>query len=80
MTPELVPLPSPNFHTTPTEGRLSIGRFNVYRLPTRRVFSGTRLELMTLQPVALITGYRYQNSRLEGEEKERVEAHILIIS
>ncbi|GFS73311.1 hypothetical protein TNCV_4711911 [Trichonephila clavipes] len=39
-TPKLAP-PSPSFHTTPTGGPLSIGRFNVHLLPTRRVFSGT---------------------------------------
>ncbi|GFX03057.1 hypothetical protein TNCV_4288401 [Trichonephila clavipes] len=27
-TPELA-TPSPNFHTSPTEGRLSLGRFNL---------------------------------------------------
>ncbi|GFW54835.1 hypothetical protein TNCV_2654751 [Trichonephila clavipes] len=30
-TPELVP-PSPNFHTTPMEGRLNSDRFNVHQL------------------------------------------------
>ncbi|GFY24886.1 hypothetical protein TNCV_2690771 [Trichonephila clavipes] len=33
-TPELSRL-SPNFHTTPTEGRLIFGNFNVHRTPTR---------------------------------------------
>ncbi|GFV73213.1 hypothetical protein TNCV_2374851 [Trichonephila clavipes] len=46
--PEMAP-PSPSFHTTPTGGRLSFDRFNVHYSPTRRVFSGTRLELMTRQ-------------------------------
>ncbi|GFT13690.1 hypothetical protein TNCV_3831581 [Trichonephila clavipes] len=41
---ELAP-PSPNFHT-PTLGHLSLDRFNVYRSPTRRVFSGSRFKLM----------------------------------
>ncbi|GFT92425.1 hypothetical protein TNCV_1053491 [Trichonephila clavipes] len=31
-TPDLAPSPSPNFHTTPTGGRLSID-INVHRLP-----------------------------------------------
>ncbi|GFT06470.1 uncharacterized protein TNCV_3356031 [Trichonephila clavipes] len=48
-TPELAP-PSPNYHTTPTGGRLSNERFNVHRCPTQRDFSGTRLELMTRWP------------------------------
>ncbi|GFV08664.1 putative DD41D transposase [Trichonephila clavipes] len=43
-TPELAPP-----HTTPTEGRLNIGRFNVHRCPTRRVFSGIGLKLVTSQ-------------------------------
>ncbi|GFS79461.1 RNase H domain-containing protein [Trichonephila clavipes] len=43
-------IPPPNFHTTPTRGRLSLDRLYVHRLPTRRVFSGTRLELMTPLP------------------------------
>ncbi|GFX35380.1 hypothetical protein TNCV_101871 [Trichonephila clavipes] len=39
-TPELA-APSPNYHTTPTGGRLSLDRFNMHRSPTRRVFSST---------------------------------------
>ncbi|GFU34504.1 hypothetical protein TNCV_1992441 [Trichonephila clavipes] len=39
--------PSPNFHITPTRECLSFGRCNVRHPPTRRVFSGTGLELMT---------------------------------
>ncbi|GFX85606.1 hypothetical protein TNCV_3717761 [Trichonephila clavipes] len=50
-TPELAtPPPSPNFHTTPTGGRLSIERCNVHGPPTWREFIGTRLELMTHRP------------------------------
>ncbi|GFV01709.1 hypothetical protein TNCV_2774051 [Trichonephila clavipes] len=41
--------PPPNYHTTPTGGRFSY-RFNVHRCPTRRVFSGTGIELMTCLP------------------------------
>ncbi|GFV93450.1 hypothetical protein TNCV_1987651 [Trichonephila clavipes] len=41
---------SPKFHVTPMGGRLIFDRFNVHRLPTRRVFNGTRLELVTSQP------------------------------
>ncbi|GFT57220.1 hypothetical protein TNCV_1692271 [Trichonephila clavipes] len=37
--------PSPNFHTTPTGGGLNLNRFNMHL--SWRVFSGTRLELMT---------------------------------
>ncbi|GFV65500.1 hypothetical protein TNCV_1737371 [Trichonephila clavipes] len=37
----------PNFHIPPTRGHLNLDRFNVYHPPTRRVFRGTRLELMT---------------------------------
>ncbi|GFU76917.1 hypothetical protein TNCV_4520731 [Trichonephila clavipes] len=47
--PEL-PIPSPNYHTTPTGGRLSSDRFNEQRSPTRRVFSRTRLGLVIHQP------------------------------
>ncbi|GFW43720.1 uncharacterized protein TNCV_4770691 [Trichonephila clavipes] len=36
--------------STPTRGHLSFDRFNMHCLPTRQVFSGTRLELMTRQP------------------------------
>ncbi|GFU94001.1 uncharacterized protein TNCV_2610711, partial [Trichonephila clavipes] len=49
MTPELAPL-SPNYHTTPKRENVStLNRFNVHRCPTRRVFSGTGLELVTRQ-------------------------------
>ncbi|GFT16755.1 uncharacterized protein TNCV_1333691 [Trichonephila clavipes] len=45
-TPELAPL-SPNYHTTrhQREEVSALDRFNVHRCPTRRVFSGTGLEL-----------------------------------
>ncbi|GFW86123.1 hypothetical protein TNCV_1969311 [Trichonephila clavipes] len=36
MPPELV-AHSPDFHTTPTGGRLRLDRLNVYRPPSRRV-------------------------------------------
>ncbi|GFW64893.1 uncharacterized protein TNCV_391591 [Trichonephila clavipes] len=48
-TPELAP-PSPNYHTTPREDVSALDRFNVHRCPTRRVFSGTGIELMTCLP------------------------------
>ncbi|GFS75475.1 hypothetical protein TNCV_1640811 [Trichonephila clavipes] len=48
-TRKLAP-PSPNYDTTPTGGCLSSRPFNVHRCPTRRVFSGTGLELMTCLP------------------------------
>ncbi|GFX24155.1 transposable element Tc3 transposase [Trichonephila clavipes] len=46
MTPELAP---PLLTTTPHhwEDVSALDRFNVHRCPTRRVFSGTRLELVT---------------------------------
>ncbi|GFT79878.1 hypothetical protein TNCV_4597951 [Trichonephila clavipes] len=40
-TPELASA-SPSFHAIPTGGCLSLDRFNVYRTPSRRVFSSTR--------------------------------------
>ncbi|GFU25329.1 uncharacterized protein TNCV_2903561 [Trichonephila clavipes] len=48
MTPELAP---PLLTTTPhqREDVSALDRFNVHRCPTRRVFSGTGLELMTRQ-------------------------------
>ncbi|GFX58108.1 uncharacterized protein TNCV_4048661 [Trichonephila clavipes] len=48
--PELAP-PSPNYHTTPhqREDVSALDRYNVHRCPTRRVFSGTGLELLTRQ-------------------------------
>ncbi|GFX72338.1 hypothetical protein TNCV_1252921 [Trichonephila clavipes] len=46
MTPELAP-PSPNYHTTPTGGRFRSRQ--MHRCPTRWVFSGTGLELVTRQ-------------------------------
>ncbi|GFV27501.1 hypothetical protein TNCV_2540391 [Trichonephila clavipes] len=46
---ELAP-PSPRFYITPRGRRLSIDRFNGHHPPTRWVFSGTRLELMTRRP------------------------------
>ncbi|GFY06432.1 uncharacterized protein TNCV_3652191 [Trichonephila clavipes] len=48
MTPELAP---PLLTTTPHqwEDVSALDRFNVHRCPTRRVFSGTGLELMTRQ-------------------------------
>ncbi|GFV15513.1 uncharacterized protein TNCV_4835391 [Trichonephila clavipes] len=47
-TPELTP---PLLTTTPhqREDVSALDRFNVHRCPTRRVFSGTRLELVTRQ-------------------------------
>ncbi|GFV81777.1 uncharacterized protein TNCV_1056661 [Trichonephila clavipes] len=47
-TPELA---SPLLTTTPhqREDISALDRFNVHRCPTRRVFSGTRLELVTRQ-------------------------------
>ncbi|GFT18239.1 uncharacterized protein TNCV_710521 [Trichonephila clavipes] len=44
-TPELAP-PSPTYHQQDVS---ALDRFNVHRCPTRRVFSGTGLELVTTQ-------------------------------
>ncbi|GFT09175.1 hypothetical protein TNCV_4106061 [Trichonephila clavipes] len=62
-TPELT-LPSPNFHITPTGGRLSLDIFSVHRSSTRRVLSGTRLELMIHpdSPLPRPLGYRGHQS------------------
>ncbi|GFX86089.1 uncharacterized protein TNCV_2341581 [Trichonephila clavipes] len=52
-TPELAFFPSPNYHTTPHQREdvsAFLDRFNVHRCPTRRVFSGTGIELMTCLP------------------------------
>ncbi|GFX81121.1 uncharacterized protein TNCV_1911131 [Trichonephila clavipes] len=48
-TPDLVP---PLLTTTPhrREDVSALDRFNVHRCPTRRVFSGTGIELMTRLP------------------------------
>ncbi|GFV43781.1 hypothetical protein TNCV_4609391 [Trichonephila clavipes] len=55
-TPELAPS-SPNFHSTPTGGYLSLDRFNVHRSSTRRVFSGTWIKLMTRRPRVRYLGH-----------------------
>ncbi|GFW39671.1 uncharacterized protein TNCV_3188421 [Trichonephila clavipes] len=55
-TPELAP---PLLTTTPhqREDGFALDRFNVHRCPTRRVFSGTELELVTRQATTPL-GYR----------------------
>ncbi|GFV06391.1 uncharacterized protein TNCV_2947141 [Trichonephila clavipes] len=55
MTPELAP---PLLTTTPhqREDVSALDRFNVHRYPTRRVFSGTGIELMTCLPSSLGLG------------------------
>ncbi|GFX96139.1 uncharacterized protein TNCV_2290281 [Trichonephila clavipes] len=45
---ELAPL-SFNYHITPHEDVSALNRFKVHRCPTRRVFSGTGIELVTRQ-------------------------------
>ncbi|GFT27615.1 uncharacterized protein TNCV_3569961 [Trichonephila clavipes] len=57
-TPELA-RPSPNYHTTPhqREDVSALDRFNVHRCPTRRVFSGTGLELVTRQATIRYLGH-----------------------
>ncbi|GFV98599.1 uncharacterized protein TNCV_1452851 [Trichonephila clavipes] len=57
-TPELAPH-SPNYHTKQWEDVSALDRFNVHRCPTRRVFSGTGLELVTKQATAR---YPYHSS------------------
>ncbi|GFY36527.1 putative DD41D transposase [Trichonephila clavipes] len=65
MTPELVP---PLLTTTPhqREDVSALDRFNVHRCPTRRVFSGTGLELMTRQVTVqyLYHDYRGRSTNL----------------
>ncbi|GFV01096.1 uncharacterized protein TNCV_1010171 [Trichonephila clavipes] len=53
MTPELAP---PLLTTTPhqREDVSALDRFNVHRCPTRRVFSGTGIELVTRQATHLV--------------------------
>ncbi|GFS93860.1 uncharacterized protein TNCV_5053251 [Trichonephila clavipes] len=63
-TPELAP---PTLLTTTPHQREDVSaldRFNVHRCPTRRVFSGTGLELITYQPWSdtLTTGLLRRNS------------------
>ncbi|GFW21897.1 hypothetical protein TNCV_1236221 [Trichonephila clavipes] len=41
--------PSPNYHTTPREDVSALDRFRLHRCPTRQVFSGSGLELVTRQ-------------------------------
>ncbi|GFU69849.1 uncharacterized protein TNCV_112681 [Trichonephila clavipes] len=52
MTPELAP---PPLTTTPQqrEDVSALSRFNVHRYPTRQVFSGTGLELVTRKATIL---------------------------
>ncbi|GFX02454.1 hypothetical protein TNCV_3065191 [Trichonephila clavipes] len=44
----LASMASPNYHTTQTVDVSALDRFSVHRCPTRRVFSGTGLELVTM--------------------------------
>ncbi|GFW20168.1 uncharacterized protein TNCV_2321091 [Trichonephila clavipes] len=50
-TTELAP-PPPTYHTTPhqREDVSALDRFNVHRCPTRWIFRGTEIELMTYLP------------------------------
>ncbi|GFS75446.1 uncharacterized protein TNCV_2968091 [Trichonephila clavipes] len=66
-TPELA-CPSPNYHTTPREDASVLDRFNVHRCPTRRVFSGTGLELVTRQATVR---YLYHSATAATQGKER---------
>ncbi|GFX16969.1 hypothetical protein TNCV_2519461 [Trichonephila clavipes] len=51
--------PSPNFHTTPTVGRLSLDIFDVHRPPLN---GRSRIELLTHRPRV-----RYLDTRLLGQ-------------
>ncbi|GFW39771.1 hypothetical protein TNCV_2419371 [Trichonephila clavipes] len=57
--------PFPSFHITPTGGRLSFEKFNLHRTPTRRIFSGTRLELMTHHPRVRYLDYKATTALLK---------------
>ncbi|GFW12304.1 uncharacterized protein TNCV_2489481 [Trichonephila clavipes] len=76
-TPELAP---PLLTTTPhqREDVSALDRFNVHRCPTRRVFSGTGLELVTRQATVR---YLYHSATAatppcRGMNVKSVEAHI----
>ncbi|GFX68005.1 uncharacterized protein TNCV_921061 [Trichonephila clavipes] len=65
-TPELAP---PLLTTTPhqREDVSALDRFNVHRCPTRRVFSGTELELVTKPPTIRCLPLGYRGHRYLGE-------------
>ncbi|GFV33679.1 uncharacterized protein TNCV_4567941 [Trichonephila clavipes] len=71
-TPELAP---PLLTTTPhqREDVSALVRFNVHRCPTRRVFSGTGIELMTCLPWldTLTTGLPQLPIKFEGQSNEQ---------
>ncbi|GFX25873.1 hypothetical protein TNCV_2640171 [Trichonephila clavipes] len=73
MTPELAS-PSPNYHTTPTGGHLSSRQISVYRCSTRRVFSGTGLELVT-KPDTI--RYLYNSATVAGGNGEHWHSYPL---
>ncbi|GFV13236.1 uncharacterized protein TNCV_3655561 [Trichonephila clavipes] len=66
-TPELAP---PLLTTTPhqREDVSTLDRFNVHRCPTRRVFSGTRIELVTKQATIQ---YLYHSATKDHDYEER---------
>ncbi|GFX75146.1 hypothetical protein TNCV_3170731 [Trichonephila clavipes] len=66
--PELAP--PPNYHTTPTEGRLSSRQIIVHRSPTRRVFNDTGLELVT-RPATI----RYPDPSATADHKFKRRCH-----
>ncbi|GFW04889.1 uncharacterized protein TNCV_4881241 [Trichonephila clavipes] len=73
-TPELAP---PLLTTTPhqREDVSALDRLNVHRCPTRRVFSGTGLELMTYLPCSPPGGtiaYRLQRRSINCQVANRV--------
>ncbi|GFW85384.1 uncharacterized protein TNCV_144291 [Trichonephila clavipes] len=70
-TPELAS-PSPNFHTTPTGGLSALDRFNVHLCPTRRVFSGTGLQLVTRQATIRYLYHSATAAFSEGHSQEQI--------
>ncbi|GFU88639.1 uncharacterized protein TNCV_4443161 [Trichonephila clavipes] len=75
-TPELAP---PLLTTTPHQRKdvSALDRFNVHRCPTRRVFNGTGLELVTRQATIR---YLYHSATAATQEKPCVVMVCIIIA
>ncbi|GFW74938.1 uncharacterized protein TNCV_2678061 [Trichonephila clavipes] len=71
--PELAPR-SPNFHTHQREDVSALDRFNMHRCPTRPVFSGTGLELVTRRATIR---YLYHSVTAAMGEGERNSVRVL---
>ncbi|GFX16660.1 hypothetical protein TNCV_24311 [Trichonephila clavipes] len=69
-TPELAPT-SP-ITPRPRKDISALIRFNVHRAPTRWVFSGTGLKLVSSQPRSDTLTTMLPWSRVEGEEKVQI--------